>query len=56
MACRRGRYRKVGNMDGGANPAGTQCELPPSAAFNFCPDVRVHPGAPILGYIQVPRC
>ena len=24
------------------------------AAFNFCPNIRVHPGAPMLGYIQVP--
>ena len=25
-------------------------------ALNFCPNIRVYPGAPMLGYIQVPLC
>ena len=63
MAWRRGRYSVVGNIDGGSNPAGALCEWPPSLweathtampPLIFRPGVRVHPGAPILGYIQVP--
>jgi hypothetical protein len=36
-----------------AKPEHTSC---PDQAAPGCPDVRVHPAAPMLGYTRLPRC